>query len=135
LGDPETEVIMPLIDEDLLPHLVNASRKTIHQNTTIKTKNKTAVAVINVAAGYPEQYEKGKKITIDSIEANEQIYYMGAANVDGTIISTGGRVVAAIAIDDTLENAIDNAYKLVEKIHFENKKYRTDIGLDIKKMM
>ena len=79
------------------------------------------------SAGYPTAYEKGFALTVPE-EIEQNVYVAGAALKDGKLVTNGGRVLGATAVADTLENAIQDAYSMVEKIHFENAFYRHDIG-------
>lgn len=95
-------------------------------------RDEWAVAVVLTSAGYPGSYEKGKVITgIEDAEAMENVtvYHAGTAVVDGKLVTNGGRVLAVTALGDTFENARDLAYEACEKINFEGKTLRHDIGL------
>ena len=125
-GDPETQVVLPLLESDLLTVMQATTNGTLAQ-TDVKFADKNACCVIMASKGYPTAYEKGFEMMIP-----EQIwgstYVAGAALKDGKLVTNGGRVLGATAVADTLADAIDGAYALVEKIHFDNAFYRHDIG-------
>ncbi len=125
-GDPETQVVLPLLESDLLTVMQAVTNGTLAK-TEVKFSNKHACCVIMASAGYPTAYEKGYEITIPSSVA-DQIYVAGAKLSDGKLLTDGGRVLGATAVDDSLETAITAAYDLVKQIHFDNQYYRTDIG-------
>jgi len=95
--------------------------------TEVKFADKNACCVIMASKGYPTAYEKGFEMTIPEAIWNN-VYVAGAALKDGKLLTNGGRVLGATAVADTLENAIHDAYKMVENIHFDNAYYRHDIG-------
>ncbi len=125
-GDPETQVVLPLLDSDLLTVMKATTFGTL-ADTEVKFKNGHACCVIMASKGYPESYEKGYEITIDK-QIADNVYFAGAKLQEGKLLTNGGRVLGATAIGDTLKDAIDKAYKLTEKIHFENAYKRNDIG-------
>jgi phosphoribosylamine--glycine ligase len=125
-GDPETQVVLPLLETDLLTVMQNVTNETLDK-IEVKFSNKNACCVIMASKGYPQSYEKGFEIDIPK-DIENNVYGAGAALKDGKIVTSGGRVLGATAVEDTLEKAIDSAYKLVEKIKFENAYYRKDIG-------
>ena len=125
-GDPETQVVLPLLDSDLLTVMQATTNGTLAE-TEVKFANKSACCVIMASKGYPTAYEKGFAMTIpEDVWGN--VYVAGAAVKDGVLVTNGGRVLGATAVADTLENAINEAYKMVETIHFDNAFYRRDIG-------
>ncbi len=123
---PETQVVLPLLESDLLTIMKATTFGTL-KNTEVKFKNSHACCVIMASKGYPEHYEKGYEITIDE-SVIDNVYVAGAKMDNGKLLTNGGRVLGATAIGDTLKDAIDKAYKLTEKIHFENAYKRGDIG-------
>ncbi len=125
-GDPETQVVLPLLDGDLLKIMMACTEGTLC-DTEIKFMDKSACCVIMASAGYPGKYDGGYEITVDdSIEA--QVYVAGA-KLDGTkLVNAGGRVLGVTAIGDDLADAIDKAYANVPKVSFANAYYRKDIG-------
>ena len=125
-GDPETQVVLPLLESDLLTVMQATTNGTLDK-CEVKFSDKNACCVIMASKGYPEKYDKGFEMNIpESISDN--VYVAGAKLEEGKLLTNGGRVLGATAIDDTLEGAIKNAYSLVEQISFENAYYRNDIG-------
>ena len=126
-GDPETQVVLPLLESDLLT-VMKATAEGKLAETQVKWKNGHACCVVLASKGYPTKYEKGFPLTLPVTKENEYIYVAGAALEDGVLKTNGGRVVGATAVADTLERAIDAAYDLAGRIHFENAYCRRDIG-------
>ncbi len=125
-GDPETQVVLPLLESDLLTVMQATTNGTLDE-TDVKFADKNACCVIMASNGYPVAYEKGFEMTIPQAIA-DNVYVAGAAIKDGKLVTNGGRVLGVTAVADTLENAIADAYKLVDQIHFDNAFYRHDIG-------
>ncbi|MBQ8912016.1 MAG: phosphoribosylamine--glycine ligase, partial [Clostridia bacterium] len=125
-GDPETQVVLPLLESDLLDIMMATGNGTL-DTTPVKFKNAHACCVIMASKGYPESYEKGFEITVDE-NVKEHVYMAGAAIKDGKTVTAGGRVLGVTAVAESLQEAIENAYGMVEKIHFDNAFYRRDIG-------
>ena len=125
-GDPETQVVLPLLESDLLTVMQATTNGTLAQ-TDVKFADKNACCVIMASKGYPTAYEKGFEMMIPE-QVWGSTYVAGAALKDGKLVTNGGRVLGATAVADTLADAIDGAYALVEKIHFDNAFYRHDIG-------
>ena len=125
-GDPETQVVLPLLESDLLTVMQATTNGTLAE-TPVTFKDAHACCVIMASAGYPGSYEKGYPIHIPAEIAN-QVYVAGAALKDGQLVTAGGRVLGATAVADTLENAVAGAYRLVEQITFDNAYFRHDIG-------
>lgn len=125
-GDPETQVVLPLLESDLLTIMQATTNGTLAE-TEVKFAEKNACCVIMASKGYPTAYEKGFPMSIPE-EIWENVYVAGAAIKNGQMVTNGGRVLGATAIADTLEDAISQAYCLVDKIHFDNAFFRHDIG-------
>ena len=125
-GDPETQVVLPLLGSDLLTVMQATTNGTLTE-TEVRFADKNACCVIMASKGYPTAYEKGFEMTIPEAVWNN-VYVAGAALKDGKLLTNGGRVLGATAVAHTLEAAIADAYKLVEQIHFDNAFYRHDIG-------
>ena len=125
-GDPETQVVLPLLESDLLEAMMATASGNL-ENCNVKFANKAACCVIMASKGYPEKYESGFEITIDD-EVFDSVYVAGAKLADGKLVNAGGRVLGVTAVADTLGEAIDAAYKKVEKVSFANAYYRRDIG-------
>ncbi len=125
-GDPETQVVLDLLESDLLEIMLAVSEKRLEADM-VKFADKHACCVIMASKGYPESYQKGYAITVDEgMDAN--IYYAGVSEVAGSIVNSGGRVLGVTATADTLDGAIAKAYENVEKVHFDNAFFRKDIG-------
>ena len=130
-GDPETQVVLPRLKNDLVEVMLACANCELDQ-IELDWRDEWAVAVVLTSAGYPGSYEKGKVITgIEDVEAMENVtvYHAGTAVVDGQLVTNGGRVLAVTALGDTFENARNLAYEACEKIDFEGKTLRHDIGL------
>ncbi len=125
-GDPETQVVLPLLESDLLTIMQATTNGTLAE-TEVKFADKNACCVIMASSGYPTAYEKGFPLTIPG-EIAPSVYVAGAAIRDGVLVTNGGRVLGATAVAGTLENAISASYEMVKKIHFDNAFYRSDIG-------
>ncbi len=125
-GDPETQVVLPLLDGDLLKIMMACTNGTLAE-TKVNFMNKSACCVIMASEGYPGKYSTGFEITRDQ-DIDGEVYIAGAKLDNGKLLTAGGRVLGAVAIGDTLQDAIDNAYGNVNKIHFDNAFYRKDIG-------
>lgn len=125
-GDPETQVVLPLLESDLLT-VMQATTNGKLAETEVRFGNKHACCVIMASEGYPAHYEKGFALHIPE-SVRPSVYVAGAALKDGVLVTNGGRVLGAAAVGDTLSHAIDSAYELVKKIDFENAYYRHDIG-------
>lgn len=127
-GDPETQVVLPLLETDLVD-IVTASLTGELENIEVKWKDKAAVCVIMSSAGYPGPYEKGEVIYgLDQVVNPSIIFHAGTASKDGEIITSGGRVLGVTAVGETLKEARKFAYQSVEKVSFNGARYRTDIG-------
>ncbi len=125
-GDPETQVVLPLLDTDLLTIMQAVTNETL-SDVDVKFADKSACCVIMASNGYPKSYDKGFEMTIPA-EISNNVYVAGAKLADGKLLTDGGRVLGATAIADTLEDAIAKSYDMVKSIDFENAYYRTDIG-------
>lgn len=129
-GDPETQAVLPLFRGDLAELFLSAAKGKINKSAFEGNSEKAAVCIILTAEGYPESYEKGKEITglKDSSEDGITVYHAGTKEQNGKIISNGGRVLGITAVDDSIEKAVEKAYRVTGKIDFENKYFRTDIA-------
>ncbi len=125
-GDPETQVVLPLLESDLFDIMVACSKGTLAE-TEIKFSNGAACCVIMASEGYPQKYASGFEIKIGT-DCEAEVYVAGAKLSDGKLLSAGGRVLGVTATADDLRSAIDKAYANVEKVSFENAYYRHDIG-------
>ncbi len=125
-GDPETQVVLPLLKSDLLT-IMKACRNGTLEDTEVKFANKNAACVVMASEGYPKSYKSGFQIKVDPDFAGE-LYIAGAKLEDDKILTAGGRVLGVVATGETLKGAIDNAYNEVKKVSFDNAFYRKDIG-------
>ena len=126
-GDPETQVVLPLLESDLLTIMQATAQGKLAQ-TEVKWRSGHACCVVLASKGYPEKYEKGFPLILPEAKENEHIYVAGAVREGGVLKTSGGRVVGATAVADSLEGAIAAAYDLAGRIHFENAYCRSDIG-------
>ena len=125
-GDPETQVVLPLLKTDLLTVMQAVTEERLSE-IDVEFSDEFACCVIMASDGYPEAYAKGFEITVPE-ELKDNVYVAGAALKDGKLVTSGGRVLGAVKTAKTLKDAVEGAYELVDKIHFENAFYRHDIG-------
>jgi len=129
MGDPECQPILMRMDSDLFEYLVGSVEGTLENTSLISWKNKSAVCIVLASKGYPESYPKGEEIFgLGNAFDDAYIFHAGTKELDKKIITNGGRVLGVTALGDTLEAAIKHAYDVTEKISWENKYLRTDIG-------
>jgi phosphoribosylamine--glycine ligase len=125
-GDPETQVVLPLLESDLLTVMQATAAGTLNE-TEVKFKNGAACCVVMASSGYPGAYETGFPITIPE-GLDGEVYVAGAKRKDGILSTSGGRVLGVTAVGNSIKEAIENAYKQVERVQFQNAYYRKDIG-------
>ena len=123
-GDPETQVVLPLLESDLFEIMKSVASGTLSE-TEVKFSQKHACCVVMASEGYPQKYQTGFEITMP---ADKNIYVAGAKLDGGKLLTAGGRVLGVTETADTLENAVKKAYETVGTVHFENAYYRKDIG-------
>jgi len=132
LGDPETQVVLPLLKSDLIAALqASVDDEGGLDEVPFEMHQKSAATVVIASGGYPDHYETGKKISVaDGIEQLEgcMVFHAGTILEDQRLLTAGGRVFSVTALGDTLRESIDRAYKGVEKISFEGAYFRKDIG-------
>ena len=129
-GDPETQVVLPLLETDLVDIMEAINNETL-DSLDIKWSDKSCACVVMASGGYPEKYETGKAIS--GLDENGQcegayVYHAGTKLENGTFLTAGGRVLGVTATGDNLKNALDKAYKAVDTISFEKAHFRHDIG-------
>ena len=125
-GDPETQVVLPLLESDLLTIMQATTNGTLAE-TEVRFADKNACCVVMASQGYPQKYESGFEITIP--EADQPYVYVAGAKLDeGKLLTAGGRVLGVTAVAEGLKNAMDAAYERVSRIHFDNAFWRNDIG-------
>lgn len=125
-GDPETQVVLPLLDSDLF-EIMQAVTEERLEHTEVKWKDASACCVIGASNGYPLSYEKGFPISIPQ-DLLPNTYIAGAKTHAGELVTSGGRVLGVTAVEADLETAIKSAYEMIDRIKFDNKYYRHDIG-------
>jgi phosphoribosylamine--glycine ligase len=127
-GDPETEVVLPLMKTDLVDVCEAICEKSI-DNIKLEWEEKFAVTVVAASKGYPEKYKKGLEINISEInDSNQIVYYAGVREENGSLLTNGGRVLMATAVGKNKTEAIDAAYQLINQIEFDGIYFRTDIA-------
>lgn len=130
MGDPEAEVILPRIKTDLVELFIAVNNQTLN-NKNIEIDERFAVTVMCVSSGYPLQYEKGKEITgLDYIQ-DSIIFHAGTKIENGKILTNGGRVLSVTSYGNTMKDALRISYKNIEKINYDGKYFRRDIGWDL----
>ncbi len=125
-GDPETQVVLPLLETDLLTIMQAVTEERLSE-IDVKWSDGSACCVVAASDGYPVSYEKGYEITMPD-EVWPYVFIAGAADEDGRLVTSGGRVLGVTAVRDTLEDAIEASYGMLDEIDFANKYYRADIG-------
>jgi len=129
MGDPECQPILMRMDSDLFEYLMGSVNGTLKTMPPISWKNKSAVCIVLASKGYPGSYPKDDEIFgLEEVFDDGFIFQAGTKRQDKKIITNGGRVLGVTALGDTLELAINHAYNITEKISWENKYLRTDIG-------
>jgi len=127
-GDPETQVVLPLLESDLLTVMLSTTNGTLAE-TPVAFSEKTACCVILASRGYPVAYEKGYPLQLpQDVPGKRYVYVAGAARKDGQLVTNGGRVVGVTAVADDLAQAVESAYDGAKQVKFENVYFRTDIG-------
>jgi phosphoribosylamine--glycine ligase len=130
LGDPETEAILPRINSDLLA-LFEATYNEKLNSFNLEISNKTAATVMLVSGGYPENYEKNKEITGLENITDSLVFHAGTSLINNKTVSSGGRVIAVTSLANTKAEALEKSFANCNKIKFEGKYYRKDIGFDL----
>ncbi|MDD3299877.1 MAG: phosphoribosylamine--glycine ligase [Bacteroidales bacterium] len=131
MGDPETEAVMPRIKSDLLSHLIASAKGELNKETLEKDPS-TALTVMLVSGGYPGEYSKGHPIEIDRQMDKKIVFHAGTTIRDGSLVTSGGRVIAITQLGSSIDECQRNIYEDVAKIRFKGMNYRKDIGNDIK---
>jgi len=130
LGDPETESVLPRLKTDLIDLFRGVVDREL-ENYTTEFDPRTAASVMLVSGGYPDAYKKGK-IIVGLEEAKEQlVFHAGTKTVDENIVTNGGRVLAITSYAENMKEALSSSYELAEKIQFEGKYFRRDLGFDL----
>ena len=131
MGDPETQVVIPRIKSDLVELMVATTTGTLSE-VELEIDDKTASAVVMVAGGYPEKYEKGDSIHGLDLEVDGTvIFHAGTKKSEENVVTNGGRVLAVTGIGNSMQESLDKSYGLVSKIYWDNVYFRKDIGHDL----
>ena len=130
MGDPETEVVIPRIKSDILDLFEGVANQTLGEKS-FETDERTAVTVMMVSGGYPENYEKGFEISGLESVSNSIVFHAGTSEKNGKIVTNGGRVLAVTSYGNSIENARNQSYENIKKLSFNKSYYRSDIGLDL----
>ncbi|NNK80432.1 MAG: phosphoribosylamine--glycine ligase, partial [Flavobacteriales bacterium] len=132
MGDPETEVVLPRIESDLLGHFKALGDGTL-ASESIQVSEKVGCTIMMVSGGYPEKYEKGKLISgFDQIDSSSLVFHAGTRKEGDEIVTNGGRVLTVTSLDNSLEGALSNSYRNIDKLSFEKSYFRSDIGYELK---
>ncbi len=127
-GDPETEVILPRLNSDLVEIILKTMNNEITEED-LDWSSKTCLTTVICSGGYPDNYKVGKEITgIENLDEDILLFHSGTKLENEKLLTSGGRVIAVTALEDNLEEVREEVYKNIEKIHFENMYYRKDIG-------
>ena len=129
-GDPETQVVLPLLEGDLLEAMIATSKGEL-ESVPLSAKPGSAACVVMASGGYPVKYVSGKEISgldADGQLSGATVYHAGTRREGGKYFTAGGRVLGVTATGDTLDSALDGAYAAVSKIRFDGAHYRNDIG-------
>ena len=132
MGDPETEVVVPLIKSDLLELFAAVAAETLDEEP-LEKDDRYAVTVMMVSGGYPGTYENGKAIEgLDDVQ-DSLIFHAGTKMVEDKVVSSGGRVLSITSYGETIDEALETSYENIARIRFENSYFRKDIGFDLRK--
>jgi phosphoribosylamine--glycine ligase len=131
MGDPETEVVLPRVESDLLELFIEAGKKNL-KNQEIKITNQSATTVMLVSGGYPEAYQKGKVMTgLENVNPESILFHAGTTEKEGNVVTNGGRVLAITSYGKDFKEALGKSFEGAEKVSFEGKYYRKDLGFDL----
>ena len=130
MGDPETEVVIPRIESDLLDLLQGVATQTLHEKQFSVTTD-IATTVVLVSGGYPEDYEKNKVVTGLNNVTSSQVFHSGTMFKNEDVVTNGGRVFAVTSFGKTIEEAVAKSFATAETVNYEGKYYRSDIGKDL----
>ena len=131
MGDPEAEVVIPLIKSDLPELFIGVATETLHKKT-LEIDNRTAVTVMMVSGGYPGNYEKGKEIVVSGDSGNSILFHAGTKQEGSRLLTNGGRVLAVTSYGANMDEALEHSYRTIDGIRFEGCNFRKDIGFDLK---
>ena len=130
MGDPETEVVLPRLNTDLVEIFLAIRDQTLNK-IDLNINSKSATTVVLVSGGYPEAYAKGMEISGLKAVSDAIVFHAGAENSNGKVVTSGGRVIAVTALGEDYKSALETTYQAVSKINFTGMKYRKDLGFDL----
>ena len=130
MGDPETEVVLPRIKNDLVTMFEQVAAQKLDE-VTLDLDPRYAATVMLVSGGYPETYDKGLKLTGSEEVNSSLVFHAGTSLKDGEVITSGGRVMAVTSLHEDFKEALNTSYENIKKISFDKMNYRTDIGFDL----
>ncbi len=131
LGDPETEVVIPRIKNDLVDLFTAVAAGTLN-SIELEIDERTATTVMLVSGGYPQAYKKGIEIKgIDQVEEESIVFHAGTQLKEQKILTNGGRVLAITSFGKNFREGLNKSYQNIDKIHFDNMYYRKDLGFDL----
>jgi phosphoribosylamine--glycine ligase len=129
MGDPETEVVMPRLESDLVVLLKAVADEKLNEHE-IRISDKAACTVVLTSGGYPEDFEKGKSIILPTDTSDSIIFHAGTKADGNELLTNGGRVMALTSLAPTLKDALIQSLQIAEKVSYEGKYYRKDIGYE-----
>ena len=130
MGDPETEVVIPRIKSDFLELLISVSKGKLSESK-IEFDERVAATVMMVSGGYPEEFEKGKVVSGLDKTSGSLVFHAGTKEVNGQVLTNGGRLIAVTSFGDTFNDALKQSYLNTELIEYENRYFRRDLGFDL----
>ena len=130
MGDPETQVVLPRINNDFLEMMIRTAKGDL-KSISLDVDQNSVVNVVMTSGGYPEAYQKGKKITGLNKRHDSIVLHAGTKSEENEIVTNGGRVLSVISKSSDFHSALEKSYKTIKSIDFEGKYYRKDIGFDL----
>ena len=130
MGDPETQVVLPRIKNDFLDLMVSTAQCKLKEKS-LELDEMTYTNVVLASSGYPESYEKGKVIEGIECVLDSSVLHAGTINKNGQVLTNGGRVLSIVSKSKNISGALKKSYDSIQKVHFEGKTYRKDIGFDL----
>ena len=130
MGDPETEVVIPRIKSDLVPVFIACAKGEL-MGQSVESDERAATTIMLVSGGYPESYEKGKKISGLDAQTESVVFHAGTKQSNGNVLTSGGRVVSITSYGEDFRKALSKSYEMAEVVDFDKKYFRRDIGFDL----
>jgi phosphoribosylamine--glycine ligase len=130
MGDPETEVVIPRLKNDLVALFIAVANQKLDE-IQLEIDSRSATTIMVVSGGYPEDYEKGKVISGLEKVTDSLVFHAGTKTENGAVVSNGGRVLAVTSFGDDFQEAIKKSYQNINQLHFDTMYYRKDIGFDL----